>query len=363
MKQAHSVTRWICDECPLDDKFSSPLFETVQDWHAHCSSMHKMDAMLQNHKLELKMSERKVLDVVQCPLCPRSAPINLEEDDHVANHLHSFSLRAIPWEGNIESDESWTVLISGFQQKSYSGAMRNSRDDGYRSSSASSVVDEAEVDERQPTSQKSLTLALIARKAKLEEASVDATDGLEIWLENAQNQDSDLRETDDRQVESDSGYDPIIGEEVESHQPRRSRRVIGLLCRETEELRSEIEEPAITGSSQATSKSSSTGPEKADVTSQPEPQGRKRERKTQPEKSRRVDKRKAETGGTFVYFSTYRLSEQSLRNRLEALFPTFNISIDYSNGQYIVYIPRDLTLVSVDSLGDVAALAYMYLLL
>ena len=50
--------------------------------------------------LGVEMSQgNKMLDPVRCPLCRDSSDfLDLEQDHHIAQHLHSFALKAIPWE-------------------------------------------------------------------------------------------------------------------------------------------------------------------------------------------------------------------------------------------------------------------------
>lgn len=49
------------------------------------------------------MSERRILEMMRCPLCPHSQQLySLEKHDHIALHLHSFALEALP--GDINQD-------------------------------------------------------------------------------------------------------------------------------------------------------------------------------------------------------------------------------------------------------------------
>lgn len=326
MKQAHSVTRWICDQCPLDDKFSSPLFETIHDWRAHYSSTHEMDTQLPSTDLAAKMSERKVLEAIQCPLCPRSAMMSLEEDDHVANHLHSFALRALPWEGNVGSSESWTVVFYGLQQKPYSGAMQNP---GKNSDHASSAVDVVQAGEPQSNPQQSLTLAAINREVQLQEANTVTT--LFEWLEGVSRQGSSPRDADRR------------GEPEWEH----------------------IEQLLTKASSRA-GEPPSTGPNEPDVTSQPKPRGRSRERKTRLwHNILRRHRQEAESPLVYVILSAYRLREATLLKHLKRLFPTYDILIKTheERSMYKVSIPRALTHVSMNLLQYINALIICILII
>jgi hypothetical protein len=105
MSAAHSVTQWRCPECPLnfDDDDEEILFATEFEFEKH---------MLENHPnlfdpldlpLWLEISERNIIEPVSCPLCLNDRNlVRLEYDEHIATHLHSFSLRALPWDFDLD---------------------------------------------------------------------------------------------------------------------------------------------------------------------------------------------------------------------------------------------------------------------
>lgn len=53
------------------------------------------------------MSKRKFIQLAQCPLCRRPCGYSrLDQDDHIAEHLHSWALRALPWDLNPDDEAS-----------------------------------------------------------------------------------------------------------------------------------------------------------------------------------------------------------------------------------------------------------------
>jgi len=108
MKESHGRTMWICETCPTNPPtFDVPVFDAISDWRDHMLSQHETKFSLPKETMALKLSERRILGKVRCPLCPRSFESrSLEEDDHIAEHMHSLALRAIPWEGNPEAIHS-----------------------------------------------------------------------------------------------------------------------------------------------------------------------------------------------------------------------------------------------------------------
>ncbi|KAK6836742.1 chitin synthase activator [Apiospora arundinis] len=75
-----------------------PTFRTVQDWASHRENSHLERLVSPQLQLEARMSERMVLEPVDCPLCLYSPyKVSPEDDDHIANHMQTFALNALPW--------------------------------------------------------------------------------------------------------------------------------------------------------------------------------------------------------------------------------------------------------------------------
>ncbi|KAL6352965.1 hypothetical protein LRP88_13442 [Fusarium phalaenopsidis] len=106
IRSQHNEERWVCDDCIFesdqDDEF---IFDSQELWESHMRSRHSCpdDRLM----LLCSMSKRKLVELAECPLCKRpcghSRP---DEDDHIAEHLHSWALRALPWDLNPDDEAS-----------------------------------------------------------------------------------------------------------------------------------------------------------------------------------------------------------------------------------------------------------------
>ncbi|KAI8686068.1 hypothetical protein NCS55_00281300 [Fusarium keratoplasticum] len=106
IRSKHNEERWVCDDCIFesdqDDEF---IFDNQELWEIHMRSLHSCP----DDRLTLlcSMSKRKLVELAECPLCKRpcghSRP---DEDDHIAEHLHSWALRALPWDLNPDDEAS-----------------------------------------------------------------------------------------------------------------------------------------------------------------------------------------------------------------------------------------------------------------
>ncbi|UNI19460.1 hypothetical protein JDV02_005642 [Purpureocillium takamizusanense] len=97
MNSQHSKERWVCDECTFesaqDDEF---IFDNQQRWESHMRSSHQCSDDLLTFLGS--MSKRTLSELAECPLCKRPPRrMRPDQDDHIAEHLHSWALRALPW--------------------------------------------------------------------------------------------------------------------------------------------------------------------------------------------------------------------------------------------------------------------------
>lgn len=102
MKMAHSIKEWLCEYCSsLQDKGQALFtYSTADDLESHLKHSHatKSSSVLPLHIL-VDNSVRYILPKVNCPLCPGEETIyELETSLHVAHHLHSLAMNALPWE-------------------------------------------------------------------------------------------------------------------------------------------------------------------------------------------------------------------------------------------------------------------------
>lgn len=104
MAASHSITRWSCSQCSSDlDGQDDVAFATASDCQTHILENHSGLFAPEELPVLLDLSERTMIELVSCPLCLNDRNlVHLEEDDHVATHLHSFSLRALPWDFDLD---------------------------------------------------------------------------------------------------------------------------------------------------------------------------------------------------------------------------------------------------------------------
>ncbi|KAH6989182.1 hypothetical protein BKA56DRAFT_575214 [Ilyonectria sp. MPI-CAGE-AT-0026] len=104
----HSTQRWTCDQCTLRGDLSEDLvFDDETDWEQHMSTCHRGEFIDSQLALLLSLSRRRLTEPIQCPLCNRPAgPVRPDQDDHVAEHLHSWALIALPWDLHTKDQHS-----------------------------------------------------------------------------------------------------------------------------------------------------------------------------------------------------------------------------------------------------------------
>ncbi|KAM0342917.1 hypothetical protein ACHAPU_009121 [Fusarium lateritium] len=109
----HTVDRWLCDECTFrGDSEEELILNTEQEWERHMNTCH----LEQRSQLALlsSISKRKVPELAKCPLCVRpTGYVRPDNDEHIAQHLHSWALRALPWTFDAENQDSDSNAIAG----------------------------------------------------------------------------------------------------------------------------------------------------------------------------------------------------------------------------------------------------------
>ncbi|KAK7916875.1 guanyl-nucleotide exchange factor [Apiospora marii] len=156
LAKSHSASRWICDSCWLDsDNPSEFEFDAEKAWSDHLAAEHEGEYEEEDLEDFAEASCRSVIPPVSCPLCHGNAPSSKPDaDEHIAEHLHSFALQALPWE-TVGTDEDEIT--------------RGSAGSGVQSPLCSASDDESEgLEEREgyhPVSLWKLRLALIRQHA------------------------------------------------------------------------------------------------------------------------------------------------------------------------------------------------------
>jgi hypothetical protein len=95
----HSVARWVCDHCASESEADqSFVFVCMEDWQVHMKTDHATSFMPSQLLSLSKVSQRRMLEPLGCPLCGYVAEYPLSSlDDHITKHLHGFALRCLPW--------------------------------------------------------------------------------------------------------------------------------------------------------------------------------------------------------------------------------------------------------------------------
>ncbi|KAK8070435.1 hypothetical protein PG997_010638 [Apiospora hydei] len=124
LESSHSASRWICDTCWLDsDEPGQFEFDTEKSCADHILREH--DGEFEEDDLEdlTEASRRSILPPVSCPLCFDDSPaLYPETDGHIAEHLHSFALQALPWEMVGPDDDTNASQGSAIRSPSYSAS-------------------------------------------------------------------------------------------------------------------------------------------------------------------------------------------------------------------------------------------------
>jgi len=113
MHGQHSVIRWVCDYC--SSKHHQPyIFEFYEQWETHMHKMHQPVLLSSQLSSLSEVSQRRMLEVLYCPLCAYTTDISVSNIDHIAEHLHAFALRSLPWAtGGNDRDSGKTKLAEG----------------------------------------------------------------------------------------------------------------------------------------------------------------------------------------------------------------------------------------------------------
>ncbi|KAH7131289.1 hypothetical protein EDB81DRAFT_728454 [Dactylonectria macrodidyma] len=111
----HSIQRWVCDQCTIQSDLSEDLaFDHEQDWKQHMSSCHRDEFIDSQLAVLVSLSRRQLTRPVQCPLCKRPEnSVRPDQDDHIAEHLHSWALMALPWDFHTKDQHSSDSPVLG----------------------------------------------------------------------------------------------------------------------------------------------------------------------------------------------------------------------------------------------------------
>ncbi|KAI7775985.1 hypothetical protein LA080_006011 [Diaporthe eres] len=103
--EEHSSLRWVCDFCALGDTTKGHPrvhhdFLSAEQWEMHIQEAHghRVKGIQQAELAELaELNKRPMIGPLSCPLCDFAMPnMSSKVDRHIFQHLHEFSLRALP---------------------------------------------------------------------------------------------------------------------------------------------------------------------------------------------------------------------------------------------------------------------------
>jgi hypothetical protein len=100
--EEHGNYYWVCNYCGdetnelhLDNIF---IYDTAEDWVSHVKDDHLPNIPISQLQDLSSLSQRKFVQPMECPLCDITvSTVQAGLDAHIAGHLHSFALRALPW--------------------------------------------------------------------------------------------------------------------------------------------------------------------------------------------------------------------------------------------------------------------------
>lgn len=106
MQNDHEGTeKWVCQACSQKNIYIS--FQGAADFTAHLQQQHDKRIKPQQIPMLLSAWRRKVpFEISACPLCCFNSDDKNALLDHTAEHIHSFSLRALPWAPDEDLEEA-----------------------------------------------------------------------------------------------------------------------------------------------------------------------------------------------------------------------------------------------------------------
>ena len=118
LKEKHVDTKWVCDLCSGNDE--KHFFDSMMEWQAHVSGLHTGSFPMDQIEELGTMSQRHLLRQISCPLCGHFDPSSSDAYEHIALHLHSFALKALPWD-TLGEDRNSTVRTKAGAETSGEG--------------------------------------------------------------------------------------------------------------------------------------------------------------------------------------------------------------------------------------------------
>ncbi|KAL3429292.1 hypothetical protein BDV09DRAFT_200749 [Aspergillus tetrazonus] len=107
------ISNWVCLAC--NDSNARPVFYEKAAFIEHLEERHSRGIKPQQMLMLVSSWKRKTsLSIRSCPLCGFGDEDSDAVLNHTAEHLHSFSLRSLPW---AEEDESYGDFYDGYYKE------------------------------------------------------------------------------------------------------------------------------------------------------------------------------------------------------------------------------------------------------
>ncbi|KAI1826111.1 hypothetical protein F4861DRAFT_134629 [Xylaria intraflava] len=113
MMDKHSTMRWTCNFCSSGNRQTTSSlshkprdFWSAEAWEDHVKNVHSDRIKVAQLSVLAELSKQSVIGPLACPLCDFSTDVmDSKIDDHILQHLHEFSLRALPENSDSSPEE------------------------------------------------------------------------------------------------------------------------------------------------------------------------------------------------------------------------------------------------------------------
>ncbi|KAI9367894.1 hypothetical protein BJX61DRAFT_547065 [Aspergillus egyptiacus] len=134
-KEHNSALQWVCQTCL--QKSIHIAFDEADEFISHIKQQHGEGIKPHHIPILLSAWRRKTpLEITACPLCGFEGDGQSTVLDHTAEHVHSFALRSLPWNDDVEENDGH---ISYFEQYPYFDTSSSESDQSSGSREVSSL--------------------------------------------------------------------------------------------------------------------------------------------------------------------------------------------------------------------------------
>ncbi|EGX48305.1 hypothetical protein AOL_s00080g430 [Orbilia oligospora ATCC 24927] len=116
MLEKHSTARWTCSYCVYSKGINGlsdtepNWFDTAQEWDLHMAANHGEIVPSNQRDTLAELNKELTIGPLSCPLCEFTTDsADTKVDNHILQHLHEFSLRALPEDVKQKGDNQITT--------------------------------------------------------------------------------------------------------------------------------------------------------------------------------------------------------------------------------------------------------------